>query len=151
MRHAFQTALFTSTKVISAVTLGGAIFWQVATHCGPHMGTVYVHVTAAEVNVVVDSATYHVESACEPALVCELRPGRHTLQMTRGDEVLFQQDFTVERGKSIILMPYEQSAPVLAYAPVLALSANEPQPTSRPAREIPRAHENRRQGCIFPR
>ena len=106
-----RAVLLTSFKAIGAVTLGGGIFWHVATHCGPQYGDAYVHVLAADVEVHVDSETRYVETPLEPALVFELKPGRHTLQMARHGQTLYREAFTIARGKSVILMPFEQPIP----------------------------------------
>ena len=110
-----RAVLLTSFKAIGAITLGGGIFWHVATHCRPQKEEAYVHVLAADVQVQVDGVTRYVETALEPALVFELKPGRHTLEMARHGQTVYREEFTIARGKSMILMPYERPIPCPRY------------------------------------
>ena len=116
--------LLTSFKSIGAITLGGGIFWHVATHCGPQKGEAYVHVLAADVEVQVDSMTRYVETPLEPALVFDLRPGRHTLRMARHGQTLYHEVFSIARGKSTVLMACERHIPVPSYT----LNKMDPSP-----------------------
>jgi hypothetical protein len=94
-------------KGLSALALGGAILWQVHSHCGPMKGIAYVHVGTPGVDVTVDDQTYRVETAWECPIVCELRPGRHLLRMLRSGRALFEQEFTLEPGQEVVLRAWE--------------------------------------------
>ena len=96
-------------KGTAAMALGCAILWQVAEHSGPELGIAYVHVTAPMVDVMIDDATYHVESVWEAPIVRGLRAGKHTLRMSRNGERLYEQEFTVGPGEEVVLTAWERS------------------------------------------
>ena len=78
-----QTFGFALARRAGAFLLVGIILWYVVEHCGSTNGQAIVHVSMPEVDVTVDDATYRVESLRESPIVCELRPGRHTVRMLR--------------------------------------------------------------------
>ncbi len=96
-------------KGAAALAFGGAVLWQVAEHSGPESGIAYVHVTASMVDVMVDDATYHVDSIRDAPIVRGLRAGKHTLRMSRNGQRLFDQEFTVRPGEEVVLTAWERS------------------------------------------
>jgi hypothetical protein len=97
-----------TVKGLTALALGGAILWQVHDYCGSMKCVAYVHVAAPEVDVTVDDQTYRVETRWERPIVCELRAGRHLLRMLRSERVLFEQEFTLDRGEEVVLVAWEE-------------------------------------------
>ena len=102
-----RSRVFGMVKGVGAFVLGGAILWQVLEHCGPSKGIAYVHVAKPQVNVMVDDERYWVESLWETPIVCELRPGRHMLRMLQSGRVVFEQEFTLEPGREVVLTAWE--------------------------------------------
>ena len=98
-------------KGAAALAFGCAILWQVAEHSGPESGIAYVHVTAPMVDVMVDDATYHIDSVWDPPIVRALRAGKHTLRMSRDGERLYEQEFTIGPGEEVVLTAWERSKP----------------------------------------
>jgi hypothetical protein len=97
-------------KGLGALSLGGAVLWQVYSHCGSTKGVAYVHVTTpgVGVTVTVDDQTYRVETLWQTPIVCELSPGRHLLRMIRSGLVLFEQEFTLDPGQEVVLTAWER-------------------------------------------
>ena len=70
----------------------------------------------------VDDVAYQVESLWETPIVCEISPGRHILRMSRGERVLYEEEFTLGPGKEIVLMAWEQPGESRARATSPSLS-----------------------------
>jgi len=96
-------------KTVGATVLGGAILWEVALHCGPPQGTVYVHVAGGYGDVTVDDASYHVRTMWETPIVRELQPGRHVVRMSRDGRLVFEQEFSINPGEEIVLSVWEST------------------------------------------
>jgi len=96
-------------KAAGAVILGGAIVWEVAWHCGPPRGTVYVHVAGGVGDVTIDDATYHVQTLSDSPIVRELRPGRHIVRMSRDDRSVFEEEFAIDPGEHLVLTAWDQT------------------------------------------
>jgi hypothetical protein len=109
MRMLFQTVAPALGKMIGSLLLGGVILTQVASRVGPHHGRATVHVMTAPVNVLIDDSAFRVDSVFEPAIACELRPGRHSLRMIQDGRVLFLEEFAIAADQDIILVCTDQS------------------------------------------
>jgi hypothetical protein len=105
---------FATVKTIAVLLLGGTVLWQVGAHSGPPNGTAYVHVTAPQVDVTVDNETYHIETLAASPIVCELRPGKHGLRMTRNGRTLYEEKFILRPGEELVLTAWDrpEDAPV---------------------------------------
>jgi|SRR6516162_4712144 hypothetical protein len=90
-------------KVLGSCLLGGTVLWWVVDHVGPTHGTVLVHVYVPNVEVTVGDRTYEVRDPLDVPIELELAPGRYLLRMRRGDHVLYEEWFTVDRGDNVIL------------------------------------------------
>ena len=121
-----RSLTFAAVKGIGALALGGVILWQRSEHSGPQKCVAYVHVSAARVEVMVDDVAYQVESLGETPIVCEISPGRHILRMSRGERVLYEEEFTLGPGKEIVLMAWEPlgESPARATSPSLSLTVS---------------------------
>jgi hypothetical protein len=95
--------LLMAVKGIAGLALAAAILWQVVQHSGPRKGTAYVHASATDVDVMVDDVTYHIASFDDIPIVCELDPGKHTLRMTRNEQILYEEEFTVPIGGEVVV------------------------------------------------
>jgi hypothetical protein len=146
-----RALIFKSAKAMAAIALAGVIFWQVATNCGPQEGIAYVHVLAFDVHVIVDDLTYYLETPWQSPLVCVLRPGRHSLQMSRHGQVLYQEEFTVARGEPTFVLPYERPAQATIDTAATTLTATETHETTPSPRRNRQALECIRRGCTSPR
>jgi hypothetical protein len=100
---------FTMVKCIAGLMLAGTVLWQVAEHSGSPNGIAYVHVSAPEVDVMIDSATYHVDSPKDSPIVCALRAGEHTLKMTRNGKLLYDEKFTLAEDEERVLTAWERA------------------------------------------
>ena len=97
-----RLAKVVGSSLLTLVTLG----WIVE-HAGPPSGRAVVHVTESDVTVQVGGNTYEfAERPLEP-IVCELRPGKHELTMTRDGRVLYEQTFRIRRGESVVLTAWD--------------------------------------------
>jgi hypothetical protein len=96
-------------KPVGAVLLGGAFLWEVALHCGPPHGKVYVHVAGGFGDVTVDDSTYHVKTLWESPIVRELEPGQHIVRMSRDGCLVFEQEFSIDAGEELILAAWDRS------------------------------------------
>jgi hypothetical protein len=131
-----NTYLVAGMKFAAVLLLAGGILWGVAEHSGQHsgqssleQGIAYVHVAASDVDVIVDGLEYHVTSAWDGPIVCELRPGKHMLRMSRDGEVLYVEEFSVAVGKDVVLTAWERlpKDAVAAESPEQLSPASEPQ------------------------
>jgi hypothetical protein len=82
---------------------GGVMLSWVASQAGPRTGTAIVHVTEPHVAVSVDGLTFHVGELVHVPLVCDLAAGEHRITMTRGAEVLYAANFSIEGGEDLVL------------------------------------------------
>ena len=105
-----RTFQFATVTTFAALVLGGVVLWQVSAHSGPPNGIAYVHVTTPEVDVMVDDETYHVKKLLDSPIVCELRPGKHMLRMTRNGQTLYEQEFTVKAANEVVLIAWGRPA-----------------------------------------
>ena len=96
-------------KGIVGLALATVILSQVAEHSGPSNGTAYVHVTSPEVDVLIDGWRYHVKSLWDSPIVCELRPGTHTLQMVRNGSILYEEEFKLRASEEVVLTAWEKA------------------------------------------
>jgi hypothetical protein len=94
------------TKGMSAVLLGGSTLYWVVEEVKPVEGTVLVHITEPDVEVTVGDHVFRISEREWAPIECTLRPGRYLLRMTRDDQVLYEQWFTVPRGEDVILTAY---------------------------------------------
>ena len=99
--------LFSICKLVGALLLAGVILWQVVEQCGPNQCKVILHVPKTPVDVTIDEATYPVGSIRMTPVVCELRPGRHTVRMLQEGRVLYEEPFTLKAGEEIILTAWD--------------------------------------------
>jgi hypothetical protein len=111
-------------KGIAGLALGATILWHVVQHSGPQKGTAYVHLSATDVDVIIDDATYHVASFNDTPIVCELDPGKHTLRMRRSDRILCEEEFTVPIGGEVVLTAHEHTDRA-SVAPAPSLDRND--------------------------
>lgn len=102
-----QTLCLTLAKRVGAFLLGAIVLWHVAEHCGATRGRAIVHVAVPRVDLMVDEVRYSVDSLWETPIVCDLRPGRHTVQMLRNGRVLYREEFTIGGGEEIVLSAWD--------------------------------------------
>ena len=90
-------------KGMAALLLGGSTLYWVAEEVKPAEGTVLVHVIEPDVEVIVGDRVFWIKEREWSPIECTLRPGRHLLRMTRDDQILYEEWFTVHRGEDVIL------------------------------------------------
>jgi hypothetical protein len=98
-----QTVAFALVKRVGTFLLGGVVLWQVAEHAGPSHGQAIVHVMSNHVDLIVDNDSYRIEDLGQSPIVCELRPGPHTVRLRRDGEVRYQEVFEVAAGEDTVL------------------------------------------------
>ncbi len=95
------------TRCVGALALAAAILWQVAENSGPEGCRAVVHVTEQGVDVKIDDSAHRVETWRDSPVVLGLRPGRHTLRMSRRGRVLYEEVFTLRRGDDVVLTAWD--------------------------------------------
>ena len=75
-------------------------------------GGVVVHVTEPDVDLMIDGFFYRIEERVYDPIAQPLRAGMHKLRMTRGDELLYEEDFAIEGGEERVLTAYIPSPAV---------------------------------------
>ena len=105
-----QTAVYTLGKRVGSFLLGGVVLWQVAEHTGPSHGQAIIHITNKHVDVMIDRDAYRIDDLSESPIVSELRPGHHTVRMSRDGKDLYQEDFVVAAGEDTVLAICEPHA-----------------------------------------
>jgi hypothetical protein len=97
-------------KALGALALGSAVLCQVAAHSGDPNGTAYVHVSTPHVDVLLDGLPHRVETLWDSPIVCQLRPGKHLLQMFRNGETVYEEEFIVRAGDEIVLTAWDPAS-----------------------------------------
>ena len=103
----FRGVLLTIVRGSGALAFGAVFLWQVAERAGPRDCRAIVHVTAAAVDIAIDDRPYRVAAPSDAPIVCDLRPGDHTLRMSRGGRVLFEEQFRTRPGEEVILTAWD--------------------------------------------
>jgi hypothetical protein len=93
-------------KAVAGVLLGLALLGWVVERSGPHTVEAVVHVSEADVDVVIDERVYPIQDLSQAPIVCELSVGWHRLAMKRGDRILFEESFEAEPGKNVVRSAY---------------------------------------------
>jgi hypothetical protein len=96
---------------LAAILLGGVILWWVAANARPADCEVVIHVVAQGLDVAMDGRAYPVASDPYSPIVFQLQPGRHTLTISRGTEVVREESFSVSGGEHLVLTPYDPNSP----------------------------------------
>jgi len=107
-------------KFAGAVVVGIAVCWEAVDQAGPEYSEVVIHVNECDVHISVDDLDFRVDSVADWPVVCNVRPGRHLLRMTRSGEILYEEDFAIRRGEDKILTacrPRPTAMPELDQAP----------------------------------
>ena len=65
--------------------------------------SVVVHVVEPDVELRIDDVTYPIVGTVYDPIECQLPVGGHRLVMCRGDEVLLDEPFVVERDRDLVL------------------------------------------------
>ena len=90
--------------------LSVVVLWQTADNSGSAESEVCIHVAADDVEVLVDDESFRIKSRLQEVIVCRLRPGRHELRMMRDGQLLYEETFTVERGRDVVLTAWEDTS-----------------------------------------
>ena len=98
-----QTAVYSLARPVVALVLGGTVLWQVATHVDSSRGQAVVHVMSPGVYLFVDDEAYRIDDVAQSPILCDLRPGHHTVQLSRDGELLHQEDFVIVAGEDTVL------------------------------------------------
>jgi hypothetical protein len=110
-------------KYLGALVLSVVVLLQTAENSEFVESEVVIHVAASDVDVLVDDEHFWINTALKEVIVCRLCPGRHELRMMRDGQLLYQETFTVERGRDVVLTAWERT------------------PASNPFPSLPRAHK----------
>jgi hypothetical protein len=102
-----QAAAYALAKRLGTLLLGGVVLWQVAEHVGPSHSWAIVHVSSPHVELIVDHDSYLIEDLSQSPIVCELRPGRHTVRLRKDGEVRYQEEFKLAAGEEVVLAASE--------------------------------------------
>jgi hypothetical protein len=115
-----RDVLAVATRLVGASTLAAGVFWQVAEHAGRRECVAYVHVMEPRVDVTIDDEAYRIEGFESAPIVSQLRPGRHTLKMSRRGQILYKEEFSLRAGEEIVLTAWqkERAERTRAYNPV---------------------------------
>jgi hypothetical protein len=97
-------------KCLGALILSVVVLWETADHAGFAESEVVIHVAADDVEVLVDEEVFRINTALKEVIVCQLRPGRHELRMMRGGQLLYEETFTVESGRDVVLTAWEDTS-----------------------------------------
>jgi hypothetical protein len=122
-------------KVIASVGLGTVVLGYVAIHCGASGCIACVHVSRPDVDVVIDDVVFHhVTTMWDSPVECELRPGRHKLQMKHDSRVVYEESFSLAAGEQTVRVAWDQSdeKPPTAAQPTVLTRLNDATP-SRPS------------------
>jgi hypothetical protein len=93
----------------TALLLGGAFLWVVYTHASPQRGVAIIHVTETDVDIAIDGETKHITNWEDSPIIRRLRPGQHTVRMSRSDRTLFEETFTLTRADDVIVTAWDRT------------------------------------------
>jgi hypothetical protein len=99
-----------------------ALLWQVVERAGRGDGEAVIHVTELGVNVMVDGVQYPIDPLPGSPIVCSLRPGSHTLSMSREGRIVYRETFTLDPGGHVVLTAQDESRHALSRKPRLPSS-----------------------------
>jgi hypothetical protein len=103
----FQGSFRSILKYATALALCATVMWEVARHADSRGGQAIVHVMDGDVDIRIGDWERRVDSPTNTPITCELRPGRHTIQMFRAGVELYQEDFNVVPGEDIVLTAWD--------------------------------------------
>jgi hypothetical protein len=95
--------LASAARRAAAAILGGSVLWAVAREAGPRDCLVVIHVCEEDLEVRVDGRACPREADPYSPIVCELRPGRHTMTARRGGRTVHEESFDLGRGGDLVL------------------------------------------------
>jgi hypothetical protein len=90
-------------RVLGVSCVMGAICWKSAETAGPNQSEVIVHVTENGVEVGIDGMVYLIADRFDGPILCELNSGRHLLTMSRDGQLLYREEFSLQRGEQRVL------------------------------------------------
>jgi hypothetical protein len=105
-RVAMKRILVSFLHYTATLAIGGVVVWQVATYGDRRHGQAVVHVEVADVELEIDGDRRLIDAIPYAPLVFELKPGWHSLRMTRADGVTFSQPFEVQPGEDSVLVAW---------------------------------------------
>jgi hypothetical protein len=88
---------------LASFLFGVVVLGWIATQVRPQNGLVLIHVADSNVIVTVDDQTFTIEDRRYTPISCTLPEGRHSLQMCRGDKILYAEEFDLRGGQELIL------------------------------------------------
>lgn len=97
-------------KCLGALVLSVVVLWQAADNADSTESEVCIHVAADDVEVLVDEEAFRIHSRLQEVIVCQLRPGQHELRMLRDGQLLYEETFTVECGRDVVLTAWEDTS-----------------------------------------
>ena len=92
--------LIDAACTLGSSAIGGVVLWQTILHVGPRECEAVVHVMETGVVVKIDGWVYPAEPWPGKPIVCDLRPGNHTLTMSRGDRQLYREEFALRASNN---------------------------------------------------
>lgn len=105
----YRSRLIALLQCVGVAVIGAVTLQYAVEHSNPGGCETVVHVTEPGVDVWIDDHAYRVESWQDSPLVCELRPGRHTLRMSRYGRILHEEAFTLRPGADIVLTAWDEA------------------------------------------
>ncbi|WP_435006076.1 hypothetical protein P12x_003743 [Tundrisphaera lichenicola] len=105
-----QNMITASIRWTGSCLLGGGILWHVASLVGPTEGEVVIHVTEVGAVVTVDGLPYRSDPDQGSSIVCNLPVGTHTLRTYRGEQLIQEENFTINPGNDVVLTAHDPSA-----------------------------------------
>lgn len=88
---------------VATGTLGLSFLGVIGTGAGPATGIAVVHVPAGDVVVTVGGRRFEIDERRYEPLLVEVPRGINRLEMSRGGETIFVEEFEVEGGDSCVL------------------------------------------------
>jgi hypothetical protein len=95
--------LASAARRAGAAILGGAVLWAVAREAGPRDCLVVIHAREEDLEVRADGWACPREADPYSPIVCELRPGRHTMSARRGGRTVHEESFDLGPGDDLVL------------------------------------------------
>ena len=96
-------------KCVGGVVIGLTVFWQTAQGVTPHQSAVVVHVMESGVDVTIDDQVFRVAKGADAPISCDLPEGRHELKMWLHGELLYEEEFTLDRDEELILTAWNRT------------------------------------------
>jgi hypothetical protein len=94
-------------KSLGVLCIAVTVFWATAEKSVTMECEAIVHVMEHHVEITIDDQVFPIEDDNVAPIVCQLRPGRHVLQMLRNGFLLQEEEFSLAPGQQAVFTAWD--------------------------------------------